>query len=243
MIRLRATKHQRTGPKPGGSSDTTHAALDDLPRTAGACSPGTGRRRRRPARRPAARRPRSAPACDGGVDAEREPGHDRHAGRRQPAAERARHLEPVRRSRGARRRSRPRPASVSAGEPPEHVQHRGRVGQLAQPLAGTRAAQRHTSASPARSAARARAGRVEVRVRALDGRGPEREQLLVGQRQHAGGRLAPPPLHVELPGQRARSAPCAAGTRHTPVAVTGRRSHRGRAPRARPTRGGGRRRG
>ena len=96
MIRLRATKHQRYGVKPGGSSETTRAALHELavqppPRCRVRDVGAAGQHGDRPRR--ALRRQRA----DVGrrVDAEREPGDHRHAGRGQPAAERAGDLEPV----------------------------------------------------------------------------------------------------------------------------------------------------
>ena len=96
MIRLRATKHQRCACAPGGSSEITApraatAACSRQPRAGyGTCALAGEHADRPPGRleRAGVRRR---------VDPEREAGDDRHARRGQPAPERARDLEPVRR--------------------------------------------------------------------------------------------------------------------------------------------------
>ena len=184
------------GPKPGGISDTT------APRST-TCAyswrllGGYGT---------------SAPLPDGddgsaglqragvrrGVDAEREARDHRHAGGGEAAAERAGDLEPVRgRAAGADDRHR----VLLIRQPPGDVQHRGRVGELAQPLrVGVVAAGRPAlEPRPSRSAVPARASK-SAYARSTAERA-EREQRLVRQRQHAGGHLALAPLHVEVARQ------------------------------------------
>ena len=148
MIRLRATKHQRTRPKPGGSSDTTQPRA-----TTSAYSCALARRVRdvgaaaSTATTPPGRLQRAG--VRGGVDAERQPGHHRHAGGRQAAPERARDLEAVRRgAAGADDRHRVRPSSASS-RPARAAPRAGRPARAAGP------GRRRRSGTPARARARA----------------------------------------------------------------------------------------
>ena len=99
MIRLRATKHQRNAVKPGGSSETTQ------PRAATRSYSAPPRRgygdvgpagEDRDGRRADVRVERAD--VRGRVDAERHAGDDGHPGGGEPAPERARDLDAVRRA-------------------------------------------------------------------------------------------------------------------------------------------------
>ena len=161
MMRLRAMKHQRWPSAPGGSSEIT------APRSAtAACSrqprAGYGDVRARREHGDGAPGRLERAGVRGRVDARararrrraRAPRRGRGRARGRP---RARTTTP-----GARRPRRPRPRRA-ARPGAEHVQHRGRVGEIAQPLR-IASRQRHTVVSPA-AAARARAaGGVERRV-------------------------------------------------------------------------------
>ena len=121
--------------------------------------------------------------------------------RREPAPERARDLEPVARGparadHGDRRLRRPAKPGVT-----QHVQHGGRVGELAQAL-GVVVRQPHTTARPA-SDARARAAVAsKCRVAPPDTApgAPSSSSVLVREREHAAGRGPSLELHLEVAG-------------------------------------------
>ncbi len=150
MMRLRAGKHQRWPPKPGGISETTAPRSIRLRwrwrmRAGYAVSAPPARTATGGARawRPSLERAE----VRGGVDPERHAGDDGHAGAGQRAAERARDLEAVgRRAAGADDRD--RLAGRERGGRAGDVEDRRRVGELAQAL-GVAGSQRQTAVRPA----------------------------------------------------------------------------------------------
>ena len=131
--------------------------------------------------------PRARPACAAASTPSASPDTTGTPAPREPAAERARDLEPVG-GRAARADDRDRrPATSSAAASPSDVQHRRRVGERAQPRgvggasSGTPARRRPAPAQRARARRRRSARSAPARRR----RRRRREQVLVGQREHA----------------------------------------------------------
>ena len=185
MIRLRATKHQRCALGARAASRRSPRRARRPPRAAASRAPGR-RRARSPASTPIVLPGRLERAgVRRRVDPEREAGDDRHARRRQPAAERARDLEPVRR----------RAPGADDGDAvlvaerarvAEHVQHRRRVGEVAQALrvlVAAAADRRRARPPPPARARRARRSARSARRPRRDA--PTLEQVLVAQREHA----------------------------------------------------------
>ena len=197
MMRLRATKHQRWASAPGGISEITAprlatAAWSRHPRR-GYGDVGAGGEH---GDRLAGRLERSF--VGGRVDPEREPGDHRHARGREPAAQRPGDLEAI--GRGAAG-SHDGDRVVVVGEGPEDVDHRGRVGEVAQPgRVGVAAAA--DRGQPRGRGPFARGGRIESVIARARRAVRDLEQVVVGKRQHAPGRGALLELDLQPAGHR-----------------------------------------
>ena len=215
MIRLRATKHQRYGVKPGGSSETTAPRSDELAVQA----PARRRVRDVGAAGEHGDRPRPAPCADSAPTwaaestPEREAGDHRHAGRGQPAPEPARDLDARTASRAARRRwRRPSSSAVSAATDPGDVEHRRRIGELAQRRRDRprRSGRRRSARAPRIALPRAGRRSKPACPRATPPGRPAASSASSGSDSTPGGRALAPPLDVELRGDErgdeARSA-------------------------------------
>ena len=193
MRRLRATKHQRYGVKPGGSSETTAPRSDQLAVQAAARGRvrdvGAAREHGDGPRRPRRLGGRERADVRGGVDAEREAGDHGDARGGERAPEPAGDLDAVRRPAARADDGDAVAGGGQRGDGPGDVEHRRRVGELAQRLgirrrrSGTRRSARRRGSPPARDAASNAAC-----SRAIAARGVEGEQRVVGQRQHGRGR-------------------------------------------------------
>ena len=215
MMRLRATKFQRYAVKPGGSSETTQ------PRSTMRVVEAPARRRVRHVG--AAREHRDDRAADVLQRADvRGRVHAHAPARRRPARRRPRgRARASARPRGRSRVPRRAPTIATAVSARERLRAARR---RAAPPAGrrARAAARdsrrrsgRSRVSPARRDRGARRARVERGVPRTARGAVERDERVVGQRQHAGGRRPAPPLHVEPRRRRRRSARSGAGSRRT----------------------------